>query len=255
MSNIIFGSARIDENGKEYGGAAGDQKQTEAPDFKGEVSMEGWYNHPLGWYVFRANDPEAREKIAENMRAACNNKNVGYNQHANQTLYQAASKVGFDISKVTAPCNTDCARLTRVCVLYAGINCADFYTATEPAALQQTGAFTWFKDEEHCAKPDLLLKGDILVTRSKGHSVVVVDGPTVSREAPYGYIRTLASVHIRKAPRLDGESLSIVSRDNVFIFTGCQGIDTRGKLWYEVVINHKNGYGWISSTYARREET
>ena len=33
--SIIIGSARIDERGKTTGGAAGDQKQTSKPDYKG----------------------------------------------------------------------------------------------------------------------------------------------------------------------------------------------------------------------------
>lgn len=254
VDKIIIGSARIDENGNIYGGKTGDQKQKASPDYTGEVSLESWYKHPLGWYVFRAKDTEAREKIAEAMRAACNNPNVGYNQHDNQSLYEAAKKVSYDISKVKTPCNTDCARLTRVCVLYAGINVNDFYTVTEPAALQQTGAFIWYKDAEHCEKPDMLLKGDILVTRTKGHSAIVVDGPTNDKEAPYGYIKTLAMVHIRNAPRLSGESLGTVTRENYYIFTGCTGTDTRGRLWYEIVLHDKKGYGWISSAYAKREE-
>ena len=33
--SIIIGSARMGENGKITGGAAGDQKQTSVPDYKG----------------------------------------------------------------------------------------------------------------------------------------------------------------------------------------------------------------------------
>lgn len=249
---VIIGSARHDENGRESGGRPGDQLQKGTPDYSGEVSLQEWYRHDLGWIVYRAKDSGVAAKIAECMLAAVNNPHVGYNQNRNQTLYQAAVKHGFDVSKVTEDCETDCARLTRVCILYGGINVQDFYTATEPAALEITGAFTKYSDEDHCESPNLLRPGDILVTRKKGHSAVVVEAPESDPQAPYGYIRTTGTVYLRSAPRLDAGKLTTVLKDRVYIYTGSFGVDPRGRVWYEVDTGYQ--YGWISSAYARREE-
>jgi len=75
---VRVGSARSDENRKLVNGLEGDQRQTSVPDMSGEVSMEPWYMHPKGWYILRAKDPKARQKIAYAMEAACNNKHIGY---------------------------------------------------------------------------------------------------------------------------------------------------------------------------------
>ena len=162
-SMVIIGSARIDENGHASGGQAGDQNGK-------EVSTQKYYPHEKGWNVLRAKEPQVREAIAQNMTWACANNNIGYDQGQNQTLYQTAKPVGFNCSLVGTPCETDCARLVRVCVLYAGVMVSDFYTGNEKEALLATDAF----DLVNVKLPEELLRGDILVTKTKGHTVVVL---------------------------------------------------------------------------------
>lgn len=162
-SMVIIGSARIDENGHASGGQAGDQNGK-------EVSTQKYYLHEKGWHVLRAKEPQVREAIAQNMTWACANNNIGYDQNQNQTLYQTAKPVGFNCSLVGTPCETDCARLVRVCVLYAGVKVSDFYTGNEKDALLATDAF----DLVDVKLPEELLRGDILVTKTKGHTVVVL---------------------------------------------------------------------------------
>ena len=70
--------------------------------------------------------------------------------------------------------NTDCSALVRVCVNFAGITAGDFITSSEASVLMATGAFEKFTDDAHCKSSDHLLRGDILVTRTKGHTVVVL---------------------------------------------------------------------------------
>ena len=167
---VIIGSARIDENGHASGGKAGDQTGK-------EVCIQEYYTHKKGWRVIRAKDPADREAIAQDMEWACANDLIGYDQSQNQTLYNVAQYVGFNCSLVVTPCETDCARLVRVCVLYAGIRVNDFYTVTEADELLATGAF----EEVFVPLPSGLLRGDILVTPVKGHTVVALtngDGTT-----------------------------------------------------------------------------
>lgn len=170
---VIIGSARGDEYGRASGGAAGDQKQKTVPDYRGEVSMQEWYLHSKGWVLLRAIDPEARKKIAQDMIWACENKLIGYDQSQNRTLYEIAKEVGWNCSKVKTACETDCAQLVRVCVLYAGIACGDFYTATLPDALVKTGAFKKYTAAKYTKSDRALEPGDILCTPIKGHVVVV----------------------------------------------------------------------------------
>ena len=181
---VKIGSARLDERGKISGGSAGDQKQSKTPDYSGEVSMQDWYKHSKGWVLIRAKDATAREKIARNMEYACNNKNIGYDQSQNRTLYNIVKDLGFDCSKVTKKCETDCAQLVRVCVRYAGINCEDFYTANEKDKLKATGKFDIYTDSKYTTSSDYLLRGDILVTKTMGHTVVVLSNGSKATPSP-----------------------------------------------------------------------
>lgn len=148
-----------------------------------EVSREKYYVHSKGWYVIRAKDAAAREKIALAMEHACDNNDIGYSQGTRLTLYNNVKDFGFDPALTTKPVNTDCSALVRVCVHYAGITVDNFITSSEVTALMGTGAFVLYKDDKHCKSSDYLKRGDILVTRTKGHTVVVLnDGEWASEE-------------------------------------------------------------------------
>lgn len=164
---VKVGSARLDEHGNIGGGQAGDQTGK-------EVSTQDWYLHEYGWRVFRAKDPAKAEKIAQDMQYACDNNNIGYDQWQNTTLYEAAKPYDFNCSKVKVPCETDCSRLVRICVLYAGIQVREFNTATEPEALLATGQFEELTGTKYTNSSDYLKRGDILDTRRQGHTVVVL---------------------------------------------------------------------------------
>ena len=182
---VMIGSARIDENGRAHGGKAGDQTGK-------EVSTQNWYKHSKGWVVLRAKDPKKAEKIAQAMRAACANDNIGYDQYQNQTLWNEVKDKGYDPAKASKPCETDCARLVRVCCAYAGIMARDFYTATEAAYLMDTGEFVKFTSSKYTNQDDYLGEGDILVTKTKGHTAVALtngdkyDGEVEEPSIPLG---------------------------------------------------------------------
>ena len=165
--SVIIGSARIDEKGKITGGKAGDQKQTSANDYNGEVSLQNFYVHSKGWYILRPKSAAHATKIAEKMRTACNNKNIGYSQSDR-----------YGVSTKTA-CNADCSSLVRACVKEAtGKDPGDFATSGEAGALEATGLF---EKRKAYSNGTTLYTGDVLVTKTKGHTVIVVEG--ASREA------------------------------------------------------------------------
>lgn len=174
---VIIGSARSDERGKITGGKAGDQKSGK------EVSTQNYYVHSKGWRVLRAKDAAKRKLIAQAMKAACANDKIGYDQYQRNTLYNLAAKVGFDVSKVTTACETDCSALVRVCCAFAGIKVNDFNTSSEAKVLLASGAFTELTGEKYTKKSDYLAAGDVLVTKTKGHTVIVLtDGSKVEGE-------------------------------------------------------------------------
>lgn len=164
---IIIGSARIDSKGNITGDQGGDQKQKSVPDYSGEVSMQEFYNHKKGWYVIRPKDPEIAEKIATAMKAACNNPNIGYNQGARTEII----KQGTGTDK---KCNCDCSSLVRQCVIEAsGKDPGNFNTANEALYLLATGLFE--EKIEYSSNMNLFI-GDVLVTKTKGHTAIVVEG-------------------------------------------------------------------------------
>ena len=164
---VIIGSARIDERGKISGGQAGNQTGK-------ELSTQDWYRHSKGWRVFRAKSEGKAAKIARAMKSACENRNIGYDQYQRNTLYNLVKSRGFDPSKADKPTETDCSALVRVCCCYAGIMVGDFNTGTETSMLLATGEFVELTGDKYTKQDDYLGAGDILVTRSKGHTVVAL---------------------------------------------------------------------------------
>ena len=193
---VLIGSARIDENGHTHGGKPGDNNGR-------EVSTQASYQHPKGWVVARPKEEKVADDIAYAMQAACDNDFIGYDQWDNQGLYRASKPYGFDPAKVKTPCSTDCGRLVRVCILYAGIDVEDFYTGNCIAALRKTGAFTILTGSKYTTQSAYLKRGDILCTRTKGHVVVVLtDGANVTRPRYYpGTLNLPKKGYIEKGDR------------------------------------------------------
>lgn len=202
MNNLgycLIGSARHNEYGSYATGKPGDQTGT-------EVEYQKYYDHSKGWVTLRCIDEARAEMIAQNMEWACANDCVGYSQNDNQSLWREASKIKFDISKLVKPVNTDCARLVRVCIAYAGINIADFYTGTLKQVLLDSG---WFKEVKG-SLPGCLKRGDILVTKTKGHTVIALTdgyGNYPTEEEKYNIVhKTKAGDNTDKAEEKTSEN-------------------------------------------------
>ena len=174
---VKIGSARMGENGKITGGKPGDQTGR-------EVSTQNWYAHSKGWRVFRAKNAGVGCKIAECMSKICANDRIGYNQAQRGTLYAAVKGHGFDPDALKIKVNTDCSAAVRVCCCYAGIEIGNFNTSNEASYLLATGAFVELTGSEYTRSSDRLRKGDILVTRTKGHTVVVLTDGKKAGSAP-----------------------------------------------------------------------
>ena len=248
---VEVGSARINEYGTLEGGKAGDQTGK-------ECMIEPWYKHPKGWYVIRAKDPVARKKIAEDMRFICENDYIGYSFWDNcYGLYNASKPYEFDASKVKIPCDTNCAKSVLTCAKYAGLNVDDFSTADELEKFIKTGKVEVFKDDGHCNKPDKLLEGDILVTRTKGHTVVVtkVDKPmekikwNCSTEYCGNY-RVQGNANLRFYPSLGSEVVSVVD-SGLIVFSDGIAVAHEDRLWYHILLN-EDTEGFISGKLLER---
>ena len=165
--NVILGHAVHDENGKSVGGKAGDQLQKETPDYAGEVCLRKFYKNSKGWFVIRAIKKKHANKLAKYMKRACNNVHIGYSQSDRYGIIRYGTKTKTD-------CNADCSSLVRECVKEATKkDPGDFTTDSEVKTLEATGLFDKAFGYDDT---DTLYTGDILVTKTKGHTVIVVEG-------------------------------------------------------------------------------
>ena len=155
---LMFGSARHDENGKLTGGKAGDQTGQ-------EVMEQPGYIHTYGWRVLRPKQRAFSLKLATGMIIACKNENIGYDQNNRSGIIKHGVK-----TKVKT--EADCGTTVRACCIYAGSDPGPFYTGNEAKVLLESGLFY----EVPFTGLDCLRIGDVLVTKKKGHTVIVTRG-------------------------------------------------------------------------------
>ena len=239
---VMVGSARHDE----FGGI-GYGNQVKPGDQTGhECETQEWYKHELGWVAIVAKSEAAREKIAQDMQYICDNPHIGYSQPHDQSLYKVANPLGFNCSLVTTDCETDCAKAVRVCCLYAGIDCPDFYTGNELSVLKSTGAFDIYTEPQYTDSPDYLPRGTILVTRSQGHTAIqLTDGKYAHTQASY---TTSGNVWQRTGPGTEYDKIQVVPVNTPFnVLSYAEAED--GGTWAQG--EYKGIFGYVSCKYLR----
>ena len=239
-------SVRVGSARSSYGNTArGDQSGGK------EVSTQSWYLHSLGWYYLEPINPDDAERIAYAMQAACDNDLIGYDQDTRMTLNEAIKSKGYDPKLCTVKVNTDCSALVRVCCLYAGINAEKFNTSDEVSKLMATGKFRKYTDDKHCKSQDYLKRGGILVTRSKGHTVVVLtDGKYAAKDEKPSAPEVIDSVtvnngkyYVRTAPTS--------AESNFLTINGAVQIVRDG----DVLKIHEHKNGWYHFTHGTKGYT
>lgn len=165
---IRIGHASISEKGT-INGAKGDQT-------KKEVCIASWYSKPWDYMAIHP-DASVREKHAKAVEAGCANNNIGYGQGDRNTLNTEAKKVGYDLSKISVPCNTDCSEFQNVCAVASGSGAAHasngWTTCTMKTALQKLG-YVIITATAYLASADYCVRGAIYVKAGK-HTVCGLD--------------------------------------------------------------------------------
>lgn len=243
--SIIFGSARVDEKGGYVGGVAGDQTGK-------EVSTQPYYMHKYGWYCLRPKSPSDAIKIANAMKAACANDNIGYDQGNRFGIITAIQKYG-SMKKITTKTEGDCSTLVRACCMEAKIYPDNFTTYNEASILDKTGKF---EKKFEVTSEKQLRKGDILVSKKKGHTVVVVSGPdpkkaTTSASESYkvgGKIKVDGIV----CANANGTGNVLDVKNRTMYIT--EILDKKKYNYYIGISQTKTGarFGWIKSTSIKK---
>lgn len=237
------GSARADERGSISGGKAGDQNTR-------EVSIQQYYMHSKGWNLLRAKKDSVANKLADAMKDACDNKNIGYDQGQRGSIVPLFEKTK-DLSKINTPCECDCSKLVQLCVWQAtGDNPGNFTTLNAVDVLSDTGHFNAVKSVNGNTK---LQTGDILCTKTKGHIVIVVEGeprePKPTKPPKDSKIfETTNPLNIRSGPGTYHSRLGVLPEG-----TDCEfikgGYFVGSTEWYKVKAKGITGY--VSSKYLR----
>ena len=166
MATIYIGHASKDENNKYTGGKAGDQTGK-------EVCKRTYYKHANGWHALRPKNVNHANAIVEAMQQAVDNDNVGYDQGERSDIMTSLKKYG-SIKKIAEPTECDCSSLVRACIYQAtGKDVGSFTTANEASVLAKSGLF---ENKFSVYSSSSLYNGDILVTQTKGHTVIVISG-------------------------------------------------------------------------------
>jgi uncharacterized protein YgiM (DUF1202 family) len=126
-----------------------------------------------------------------------------------------------------------------------------------------TGAFEKYTDDAHCRKSTNLLRGDILVTRTQGHTVVVLtDGANAAAERAAEQIpdpETAMEGKSSKLVTITGNSVNIRLGNSTMF-----GVVTRANkgATFEYVATAENGWhavvvskhvGWVSGKYSKMQ--
>lgn len=229
---VYIGNAVGNEHGGTIGGKPGDQTGR-------EVKIQAWYLNKKGWRVFRS--CHVAEKLVYDMKAACENDNIGYSQEKRNTLYNVSKPYGFDCAKVETPCECDCSSLVRVCILYSGIDIGNFNTSTEPSKLLATGEFVEMVGTEYTDSYKKLKAGDILCTKTKGHTAIVLnDGPDVDPPEPITPDMVIVkgkSVWVRDADSTKGKKLFVAHKGQEFKL-----LDVAPSGWYHILTAYPEAY-------------
>lgn len=258
--SIIVGSARIDERGKATGGQPGDQTGR-------EVATQPYYMHELGWYCYRPKRISIANALAEAMLQGCQNDNIGYCQGHRTNVVTNMRKCGT-LAKIAVKTEADCSSLVRACCIQVGFDPGNFNTASEGGCLKDSRQFM---DRIDVTAKTPLYNGDILVTKSKGHTVIVVsgnprkgaqnsgnssEGVDVAKckdNSLAGTYKTTGDLHLRAG--IGKESLAIMPAGSTFQNYGYYNLQGT-KKWLYGIYTDKNGNkitGYASSAYLKKQ--
>ena len=183
MARVILAHARSNEIGQVSGGKAGDQTGL-------EVCVQAFFEHQWN-YILRPIKNAVKESIAKNAELAASNNNIGYDQPDRYSMYLLVKSLGYDFTKISKPCNTDCSQLVATLILAAGIKVSPYiYTGNMVSEIMKTKEFELipYTDSKQ------LRRGDILVAVTARHTAVVVEGYSAIPQ-PSATVKYIAEVY------------------------------------------------------------
>lgn len=190
MTHYISNSGS-DEYGGAHGGKAGDQTGR-------EWQLRAWYNRPWSC-VLRHPEAKVRGLLADLAVKAAKNDLIGYDQYQRDTYWQQLQAVGYDPSKITVPCESDCSAgviaNTKAVGYLLGIKAlqtvASSYTGNMRTGFRAAG-FQVLTESKYLTSPDYLLPGDILLNDAHHTCTNVTKGSKAVENIPAPYEPVIA---------------------------------------------------------------
>lgn len=188
-----------DENNKYSGGSAGDNTG-------GEWQVISWYNRPWNC-VLRHPDENVRLLLAYLAEKAALNNKIGYDQYQRNTYWTQLQKVGYDPSKITTACESDCSAgviaNTKAVGYLLGISALQkigaTYTGNMRSAYKSAG-FQVLTASKYLTSSEYLLPGDILLNDVSHTATNLTPGIKVSAST---------SINVNTQNMIDKSYLSI----------------------------------------------
>lgn len=180
---VKISNSGSDEHGNYKGGAAGDNTGR-------EWQIRDWYNRPWNC-VLRHPDPEVRACIADLATKAANNNKIGYDQYQRDTYWKELQKAGYDPSKITTACESDCSAGVIANIKAAGYilgkpelqNISCTYTGNMRAGLTAAG-FACLTDSKYLNGSSFLVAGDVLLNDKHHTATAVTNGVNADGSTP-----------------------------------------------------------------------
>lgn len=172
---VKISNSGCDENGNYRNGVAGDNNGK-------EWRIRDWYSRPWNC-VLRHPDANVRSYIAHLAVQSAENDKIGYDQNQRNTFWTQLQKVGYDPSKITVACESDCSAgviaITKAVGHLLGIdklkNIGATYTGNMRSAYLSAG-FMVLTADKYTDQDDYLLAGDILLNDAHHVATAVTNG-------------------------------------------------------------------------------
>lgn len=268
-STHYISNSGSDENGRYHGGAAGDQTG-------GEWSLRSWYSRPWSCVLRYEKDSRVGQKLAELGCAAALNDKIGYDQYQRDTYWNQLKSAGYDPSKITVACESDCSAgiiaNTKAVGNLLGIpalaNVNATYTGNMRSGFRAAG-FTVLTDAKYTGGCSYLLPGDILLydaahtatnitlgsnVRNNGmtntpplQSSSIASG-NINKNEKWKGVVTVNGLNVRKWAGTEHGTCSFSPLNTGSKVSVCDSVKASdGSLWYYIKYNGK--YGFVHSKY------
>lgn len=251
-----------DERGKYNSGQAGDQTGK-------EWCLRSWYSRPWNCVLRYEKNSAVGQKLAELGCAAAKNDKIGYDQYQRDTYWKQLKSVGYDPSKITVACESDCSAgviaNTKAVGYLLGITALQNLTATYTGNMRtafKNAGFTVLTDSKYTTGYDYLLPGDILLNDGAHTATNITKGSkatnagssstnsnTAKTNNSYvgkgiGTATAKATMNVRS-----GSSTSYGSYGTISVGTKVEVLEVLSNGWYKIVWPGAScGYAYTSNS-------